>query len=175
MPQPSPAKGAYITECGTYRYTLWRIWDSSKPMIMFIGLNPSTADAELDDPTIRRCIRFATDWEYGGFFMLNLFAFRATDPGDMKKANDPVGLVNNYCLIDIGSRCKDVVFVWGEHGSHRGRDKQVIAMFPNAWCMGKNKSGRPKHPLYLRSDTRLEPYRSSTPPRDEQKFNGSLG
>ena len=84
-------KGARFSESRTHRYALWRIWEKGAPMVMFVGLNPSTADETQDDPTIRRCIDFAKRWGYGGLYMLNIFAFRATNPKDMKAAADPVG------------------------------------------------------------------------------------
>lgn len=92
-------KTAKLSDCRTYRYELWRTWDESKPYAMFIGLNPSTADETEDDPTIRRCINFAKTWGYGGLCMTNLFAYRATQPEDMKRASDPIGNKNDETLI----------------------------------------------------------------------------
>ena len=89
---------ASMSQCGLYRYTLWRVWDESKPACVFVGLNPSTADASEDDATIRRCVRFAKDWDCGELLMLNLFAFRATRPKDMLAACDPVGEENNSSI-----------------------------------------------------------------------------
>lgn len=91
-------KGAKFSECRVYRYSLWRLWDLNKPLALFIGLNPSTADETFDDSTIIRCTRFVQDWDYGGFYMGNLFAYVATKPADMKKADDPVGANNEYYL-----------------------------------------------------------------------------
>ncbi|MBD2700125.1 DUF1643 domain-containing protein [Spirosoma sp. BT702] len=142
-------KGAYFSLNREYRFALWRIWDESKPLLFFIGLNPSTADGETDDPTIRRCIGFCRDFGYGGFYIGNLFAYRATDPLTMKQQTDPVGVTNNYWLEELRHRCERVVFIWGVHGSHLKRDQQVIAAFPDAYCLGKTSGGHPRHPLYL--------------------------
>ena len=90
--------GAKISGCGTYRYALWRHWDSDwngqgdSNSVMFIGLNPSTADATEDDPTLRRCIGFAKSWGFGGLYMLNVFAYRATDPRLMKRQKPKVAI-----------------------------------------------------------------------------------
>ena len=84
-------KNAKFSACRKYRYALWRTWDESKPYVMIIGLNPSTADENKNDPTITRCINFAKSWGYGGVCVTNLFAFRATVPSDMKTSNDPIG------------------------------------------------------------------------------------
>lgn len=84
-------KTAIISEDEKYRYQLSRCWDETKPRILFIMLNPSTADANIDDPTIRRVISFAKSWGYGGVYVGNLFAFRSTDPKGLKQIADPVG------------------------------------------------------------------------------------
>lgn len=154
-------KGAEISECGKYRYILWRgdIKHAINPMI-FIGLNPSTADATLDDPTIRRCWGFTQREGCDCLVMLNLFAFRATEPDDMKKQADPVGPRNDGFLADpcglVASRLVNpnvkglVVAAWGTHGNFRGRDLAVRRMLKgHLKCLGKTKDGHPKHPLYL--------------------------
>ncbi len=146
-------QGAAVSACGQYRYSLWRIWDKAKPLILFIGLNPSTADADRDDPTIRRCKGFASALGYGGFYMGNLFAYRATKPADMKACPNPVGRYTDEWLKTADSLCQMVIFVWGTQGSHLGRDKEVIGLFPNAYCLGQNEDGSPKHPLYLHKRT----------------------
>ena len=122
-------KAAVISSCQNYRYTLSRIWDETKPIIMFIGLNPSTADAENDDPTITRLINFTKSWGYGGFIMCNLFAFRATDPWNMFKAVDPVGTGNTDMILEASRGCEQIVFCWGINGFYKGRDKEVIKLF----------------------------------------------
>jgi hypothetical protein len=90
-PTSDTERAAVLSECGRYRYVLTRTWDHDLAACAFIGLNPSTADAHEDDPTIRRCIRFARDWGHGGLIMLNLFAWRSTDPRGLLDAIFPVG------------------------------------------------------------------------------------
>lgn len=144
--------GAKFSDCGKYRYALWRKWDSTKPFIMFIGLNPSTATAIMDDPTIRRVKRFAKDWGYGGVYMANLFAFVTPYPEELLTCEDPIK-DNDMWLITIGSKCKDVLFAWGSFKEAKDRAKQVSEMFPSAICLGLTKDGSPKHPLYVAAKT----------------------
>ena len=99
-------KGAFFSNCKKYRYTLWRIWDKNKPYAVFIGLNPSVADATIDDPTIRRCIKYAKDWNLGGLYMLNLFSYIATNPKEMKNNKYPIGKLNDEWLIKISKELK---------------------------------------------------------------------
>lgn len=146
---------AVISPCEAYRYTLLRAWDSRRPMCGWIGLNPSTADHRQDDPTIRRMIGFARGWGFGGILVLNLFAFRATKPADMRLAIDPVGPDNDYFLRRYAP--PRWVACWGPGGDYRGRADQVAAMFAGRLsCLGATKTGAPRHPLYVRSDTLLQ-------------------
>ena len=96
-------KGAIISDCNKYRYSLWRIWDKEKPIFTFVGLNPSTADHEQDDRTIRRCINFAKSWGGGGIYMANLFAYRATEPQEMMSQEDPIGPDNDAHLKQLAA------------------------------------------------------------------------
>jgi hypothetical protein len=140
-----------FSPCRRYRYTLWREYDMFNPSyVMFIGLNPSTADEVQDDPTIRRCIGYAKDWGYGALCMMNLFAFRATDPRVMKSAKDPVGPENDAWLARCARDAGLVVAAWGAHGSYRDRDEEVLKLIDNVMCLGKTKEGYPRHPLYLK-------------------------
>lgn len=141
---------AVFSPCRKYRYALWRKWDDrlDAKMVAFIGLNPSTADETQDDPTIRRCIGFAKAWGYGSLCMLNLFAFRATDPKEMLAADDPVGPDNDFTIQRMSLRV-DCVAAWGTHGTHRGRDKAVRGMVENLHYLRLTKDGHPAHPLYL--------------------------
>ena len=141
--------GAEFSPCRTWRYNLWRCWAPEKRMAVFIGLNPSTADEKVDDPTIRRCIGFARQWGCGGIHMLNLFAFRATDPKVMKAATDPVGPDNDATIAAVCVNHRPVVACWGVHGEHLGRADAVLAMVDGLKCFGLTKDGYPKHPLYL--------------------------
>lgn len=151
-------KGAEISECGTYRYSLWRIWDESLPTVLFIGLNPSTADGDKDDPTLRRCIVFARDWGYGGLYMANLFAFRSPHPAVMKKSQAPIGPKNDETLLRLAQGAGIVVACWGTNGKHRDRDRRVRLMLPGLHCIRKTESGHPEHPLYLPGELRPVPF-----------------
>ncbi|MEM1404830.1 MAG: DUF1643 domain-containing protein [Pseudomonadota bacterium] len=142
---------AVISRCGSYRYALWRTWDPARGAVMFIGLNPSTADATTDDPTLRRCMRFARDWGYGGVIMANLFAFRATQPSDLLEAARPVGPRNNRWLRQLADDAALMVAAWGNDGAHRGRAAAVCNMLPSLACLKVNGSGEPGHPLYIRA------------------------
>lgn len=141
-------RSAVLSPCRTYRYALTRRWGRG-PYAMFIGLNPSTADETHDDPTIRRCIAFARAWGYEALCMTNLFAYRATQPADMKKAADPVGWENDSTLTTL-ARCSGVVVAaWGAHGTYKGRDQSARLLVPRLHYLRLTKDGHPGHPLYL--------------------------
>ena len=140
---------AKLSNCRRYRYALWRTWDDSKPYVLFVGLNPSTADETSDDPTLTRCVNYAKAWGYGGVCMANLFAFRATEPLDMKASKDPIGTENNEWLKKLADEVAIVVAAWGNDGSYLGRSIQVKNLIPNMYCLKLNKTGEPAHPLYL--------------------------
>ena len=139
---------AQLSSCRNYRYALWRTWDDTKPWVMFIGLNPSTADETTDDPTLTRCINYAKAWGYGGVCMANLFAYRATEPMNMKAAQDPIGVDNNAWLIKLAKQASLVVAAWGNDGGYLGRSKQITQLIPHLSCLKVNQSGEPAHPLY---------------------------
>jgi hypothetical protein len=154
-----PRSGAHFSRCRTWRYALWREWDASRPRVMLVGLNPSTADAKRDDPTIRRCIGFARDWGFGGVWVLNLFAFRATEPADLKAADDPVGARNDQWLRRVARRCGRIVACWGNHGAFLGRSARVRAMLGDRLeVIRLNASGEPAHPLYLPKTLKPSPW-----------------
>lgn len=146
--------GADFSNDRKYRYSLWRVWDKTKPLVMFIGLNPSTANETESDPTIRSCGRIAKANGYGGFYMMNCWAYIATDP-TLLKINPMSEKRNNDMLTVIASKCKTIVFAWGSFAVVRdmGRDVELTEMFPNAKALFINKNGSPKHPLYCKSET----------------------
>jgi len=125
-------------------------------------LNPSTADAERDDPTIRRCIGFAKRAGHGGVEILNLFAFRATAPKDLKAASDPVGPDNDRHLEALFARHGHVLAAWGAHGTFGARAEIVLEMAARQsvmlTCLGRTLTGQPRHPLYVRTDALLLPF-----------------
>lgn len=124
-------------------------------------LNPSTADAELDDPTIRRCVRFARDLGYDGIFVGNLFAYRATDPDILKRVSDPIGPHNDQALVDMLSTVRLVICAWGNNGNLQNRDKRVLQLIHHAghvpYCLSITKIKAPKHPLYIAASSRPIP------------------
>mgnify|MGYP002376103839 CR=1 FL=1 len=156
---PAAQEIAIFSPCRQYRYTLWRRWgdDWESNFCMFIALNPSTADEVQDDPTVRRCIRYAKSWGYSALCMTNIFAYRATDPNVMKAQAEPIGEENDRYLIECAAKAKIVVAAWGNHGVYRDRHRQVTAMIPDLHCLKITGAGMPSHPLYLPKN--LEPFR----------------
>lgn len=152
--------GADFSSCRVWRYTLWRRWEEPEydSRVMFIGLNPSTADEVENDPTVRRCINFAKDWGYGGMFMMNAYGFRATDPKVMKAAADPVGPGNNEALASIANEADLIVAAWGNHCTAERASEICELINAPIMCLGQTASGMPKHPLYLRKDTPLQKF-----------------
>lgn len=150
-------RSANFSECWTYRYTLDRYWDDDLPQLLFVLLNPSTADAIKDDPTNRRGMGFARRWGFGSCIFVNLFAFRATKPADLKKADDPIGPFNDAYLVLEAETADRIVLAWGAHGGWRNRDQEVLKLLDGhkLYCLGQTKDGHPKHPLYLKADTPL--------------------
>ena len=151
-------KSAIFSDCRRYRYSLTRTWDVSKKYVLFIGLNPSTADENYDDPTIRRCVDYAHRWGYGGLVMTNLFAFRATLPIDLKNAKFPIGEQNNQYIINLHKNSGLTVAVWGNDGCFKDRDKEVLSLVTKLVCLKINKTGQPAHPLYQNKATKLINY-----------------
>ncbi len=156
---PQDDSGAVFSPDRIYRYFLYRVWDETKLRVMFIGLNPSTADESLDDPTIRRCKRFAFDWGFGGLIMANLFALRATAPKVMMSHIAPTGSKNDYWLDSLARDAGIIIAAWGANGSHHGRDKAVLRFMPQMSHLGLTKAGMPKHPLYLKANTKPQIWR----------------
>lgn len=136
-----------------WRYELRRVWDE-KPLCAFIGLNPSTADETHDDPTVRRCIGYAVRWGYGGLIMLNIFAYRSTDPRRLAEVLDPVGPRNDEFILSGVAEAEMTVAAWGVYGNWQRRGDWVRAMLGDRalHALGLTKSGEPRHPLYLRAD-----------------------
>ncbi len=151
-------KSAVFSECRKYRYSLKRIWDDQKPYVLFIGLNPSTADEESDDDTLTRCIDYAMRWGFGGVAMGNLFAFKETDRHAMLRQELPVGDENDQWLQKLAADAGMVVAAWGNDGANMGRSSQVSALIPNLHCLKVNATGEPSHPLYQKKILEPIPY-----------------
>jgi hypothetical protein len=155
-------RSASFSRDGRYRYALRRVWDPSRPAVLFIGLNPSTADHRVDDPTIRRCIRFAADWGFGRLLVGNLFAFRTPSPRVLRDATDPFGPRNDRWLRRLARDADVIVAAWGNDGSYLGRDREILALLGSVHCLGITRRGQPKHPLYVPASTGLQGFRILT-------------
>lgn len=148
-------KTAIISQDEKYRYQLSRTWDETKPRILFIMLNPSTADANIDDPTIRRVISFAKSWGYGGVYVGNLFAFRSTDPKGLKQIADPVGENNIQHIQSLVGLVDKVIYAWG---NNQKEPKWLSDLVATPYCIDISKKKVPKHPLYLKSELQPKIY-----------------
>lgn len=142
---------AAFSRCGRYRYALWREWDPALPQVLFIGLNPATADATKDDNTMRRCMYYAKRWGFGGMAVANLFAFRSTWPAELKKASDPVGPRNDIWLQKLSGQAAMTVAFWGNHGSFLGRSEKIRRKMNNLYCLKITAAGEPHHTRGLRN------------------------
>lgn len=160
-PGSTKESGAILSPCGSYRYFLWRRWSKWHPTLegdmSFIMLNPSTADALKDDPTIRRCIGFAKRERCGGIQVVNLFAYRSPTPKDLLETGDPVGPENDNYIARQVYPGRPVILAWGSpNPKHRGRISEVYSIIKDkgwrVYCLGINSDGSPKHPLYLSKD-----------------------
>ena len=144
---------AVYSDCEAYRYTLTRTWDAGGRRVLFIMLNPSTATELQNDPTVERCERRARALGYGAFRVCNIFAYRATNPRDMRAQPDPVGPENDAAILDALTWTQTTIAAWGSHGEHLGRGNAVAALLRQAGAaplhLGLTKGGQPKHPLYI--------------------------
>lgn len=159
---------AVISSCGRYRYALGRNLPQSLEAgpnafetCLFVMLNPSTADANQDDPTIRRCIGFAEAWGYGRLEVGNLFAQRTPHPRELGRGIDPVGPKNDELLEDLARHAKLTIAAWGAHPGVDDRARAVVELLGRhsaVHCLGLTATGAPRHPLYVKADTSHEPY-----------------
>lgn len=173
--------GADLSDDGLYRFDLWRIWDPTLPELLILGINPSTADAQKNDPTIRRGIGFAKGFGCGGLRMQNVSPLRATDPKVLAHAVlyhrdhggiDPFPQRGIRALDGVLSRAAYVVCAFGEFSFARGDARhiltghaesmvsQVRAAGKTTYCLGTTQAGWPRHPLYVRADTPLLEWRA---------------
>jgi len=156
-------KGTLIDPTGLYRYSLWREWNANALKVVFIMLNPSRADATTDDPTLRRCISFAQSWGYGSLEVVNLFAYRASNPAILNQVTDPVGPENDRYLEKAVEGSDKIIVAWGNRGILRNRSRVVIHSltgFGTLYCLGTTQLGYPRHPLYVKGNTKLVYYQS---------------
>ncbi|AOY90515.1 hypothetical protein BKK79_00735 [Cupriavidus sp. USMAA2-4] len=159
--------GAILSDCEQYRYRLWREWDSGRPALGFIMLNPSTADHQVDDPTITRCLQRAIAGKYGRLEVVNLFPLRSTDPDGLLTHPAPLGDradLNDAVIMDAIDRCAMVICAWGAHKAAPARAAEVLRIIRMCgrgkllYHLGLNQDGSPKHPLYIAAKTRPQPF-----------------
>jgi hypothetical protein len=145
--------GAVFSRCRRWRYLLWRRWDESRPVANFLMLNPSTADEHKLDPSCTRARNYAGRWGFGAVVITNIFAWRATDPEEMKSVQNPVGRGNDAAIVKAAREAKLVVCAWGNHGAHLDRSDAVLALLHRTGirlhALRVNGAGHPAHPLYL--------------------------
>jgi len=157
------AAGAEFSVCRRWRTLLWRRWDEARPIANFLMLNPSTADETVLDPTCARARDYAERWGYGTLLVTNVFAWRATDPGEMRAAANPVGKGNDTAILRAARKAQLVVCAWGNHGAHLERSGAVLRLLRGAGValhvLRLNAGGEPAHPLYLPGRLRPRPWR----------------
>lgn len=147
------ASHAQYSDCERYRYSLTRTWNSAERRMLFVMLNPSTATEIQNDPTVERCERRARHLGYGAFRVTNIFAWRATDPRDLRAAVEPNGADNDKALVEGAEWAHDIIAAWGVHGAHLDRGQTVAGLLRSTgkplFHLGLSKQGHPRHPLYL--------------------------
>jgi hypothetical protein len=156
-PLPPGVTGrAVFSGDGEYRYQLRREWNVTGRIAAFVGLNPSTAEGDVDDPTVRKCWRWAHAWGYGSLVMLNAFAYRATDPSMLGTVDDPFGPDNEAHLRAVAAEAQLIVAAWGNSKYVKvfGMEERLTAMLTSGktgviHCLGTCRDGSPRHPLYL--------------------------
>lgn len=158
----TPHRTAIISADGLYRYRLDRRW-SDAPPALFVMLNPSTADDRVDDRTIVRCVRYARSWDLGGLVVVNLYAYRATNPRRLWDADDPIGPGNDHHLraaaVEAAAVGSPLVAAWGAH-ARPDRVAEVLSLpgMGQLQALGVTNDGQPRHPLYTRADAQLVPW-----------------
>ncbi len=148
---------ASYSDCERYRYSLTRVWEPAGRKALFVMLNPSTATERQNDPTVERCERRARALGFGAFRVTNIFAWRATDPRQMRAADDPVGPDNDRAILEGADWADTIICAWGTHGAHLDRGPEVEALLrahlagrgAPLFHLGLTKAGHPKHPLYI--------------------------
>lgn len=149
--------GALFNDERTHRYFLWRKWDLQKPLVMFIGLNPSKGGEQNNDNTITKVIKVAKHNGFGGLYMFNLFSVVSKKPAYILKCKDPL-MMNDFYMDMVYNQCKEVVFCWGAFKQAKDRAKVMIEKIPAPLCFGQNMDGSPVHPLYQLDNSILIPY-----------------
>ncbi len=144
---------AVYSDCERYRYALTRVWDPAGTKVAFVMLNPSTATEVQNDPTVERCERRARTLGFGGFRVTNIFAWRDTDPHNMRAAKSPIGPENDTAIQEACAWADQVIAAWGTHAAYLNRGAQVVELLRQSgkpiFHLGLSKQGHPKHPLYI--------------------------
>lgn len=154
-------RDAALSHCGRYRYALARWWtEYPARLVLWVMLNPSTADATIDDRTIGRCIGFSQAWGFDGLMVGNLFAYRATNPDELLRAVHPAGPFNSVVLRNMASTAELIVAGWGSHAAATPSVVEAVLrdLGKPVHCLGRTKAGNPRHPLYMPADSKLEEY-----------------
>ena len=177
---PHLLRGARFSRCGRYRYALTRRWGDGGT-VAFVMLNPSTADGARDDATIRRCMGLAPGWGYGGIEVVNLFAWRATRPRDLRRAAEPEGPGNRRALRAVLRRADAVVLAWGNDGAWRGAGARLLRRLSRAGagkdlaCLGWTRLGHPRHVLYVPNGVLRSPIFAAQGNRSMRRTGGATG
>lgn len=157
---------AIVSDCGRYRYRLGRRWSDDGETLAYVMLNPSTADAAADDATIRRCVRFAQDHDFSAIEVVNLFAFRATKPVDLRRAGYQAGPDNDQHIADVVRAAGAVCLAWGANATGLERPQIVLPLIRaqgvEPQCLRITRGGQPEHPLMLPASCRLMPFTVQT-------------
>lgn len=150
--------GAYISDCGLFRYSLWRIWDMTGelPRILWVMLNPSWADASTNDRTVLAIMDFSKRWGFGGLEIVNLYAYRTESPAKLKAEGFPIGPQNDWYIKNITDRCSTVVAAWGGNAQPERADHVRRIVDKPMHFLKINADGTPQHPLYVKRSTALQ-------------------
>ena len=162
---------AQFSSCRNYRYSLRRTWLSGRGRVLFIGLNPSTADHQKDDPTIRKCVSYAKSWGFNSMEMVNLFAFRATYPADLKAATEPIGHLNDKWIKTAQERNDKIIACWGCLTKFGERAADVLRYLTDPYCLKLNQNLDPAHPLYLKANLKPLPLIIPTDEKVQREYS----
>ncbi|MCA9733951.1 DUF1643 domain-containing protein [candidate division KSB1 bacterium] len=152
-------KGAIISKCKNYQYALWRIWDTQKPLALFLTLNPSPSEENEDSATVLKCVELGNKLGFGGIVLGYIFGYRTDDPNDFINVTDPVGPENDACLERFAAQAHTIIAAWGIRGSYKERHDAIMRKIPDLHCFGITENGQPIHPLGVTDEAELKPIR----------------
>lgn len=145
-------KSAIYSDCEKYRYELRRVWNHKEKLVCWIMLNPSTADAEHNDPSVQRCMNYTKSWKYGGVIITNLFGLRSTDPKKLWSTNEPIGPGNEEFIINADKEADLTVMAWGIHGLYKNQAQHILNFLRQPHFLSLTRNCCPRHPLYLKKN-----------------------